>query len=102
MGWSWGVTLRVLLVWSILALLLFVFRLPSTLEAPIDVDDEGKLADLYINAFVYIAMGSTAEGNNIDYSIATLRNIGRWKVCFFLSAAIFMHTPTSGGCVRAD
>ena len=83
MSWTWGGTLRVLLVWSILALLLFVFRLPSTLEAPIDADEVAVLADIHIDAFVYIAMGSTAEGNNVDYSIATLRSIGRWKVPAF-------------------
>ena len=80
MSWPWATTLRVLLVWSVLALLLFVFRIPSTLDVPVDPDEAAVLADLHIDAFVYIAMGPTAEGNNVDYSIATLREVGRWKV----------------------
>ena len=95
--------MRVLLVWSVLALLLFVFRLPSTLEAPIDADEVAVLADLHIDAFVYLAMGSTAQGNNVDYSIATLRNIGRWKVYIFPHRVLIVLLCTSlGGCLRAN
>lgn len=70
-----ALALRVLGAWAALALLLYAFRLPSTLPASYLNDNDA----LQVDAVVYIAMNATAARNNVDYSIASLRNVGRWR-----------------------
>lgn len=77
---SWSLPTKVLGIWCALALFLFILR-PSAFETlPVPEATPAK----HIDAFVYIAMNRTAQQNNIDFSIASLRAAGGWRGDVFL------------------
>eukprot|EP01041_Mallomonas_annulata_P011368 gene11368-23793_t len=62
----------VVLVWTILTIIIYIFFLDVQQPPTLSTD---KLHD----GIVFITMGQLAETSMIDLSIASIRNIGRWR-----------------------
>lgn len=73
------VPFRVLSVWVVIILLMYIFSVPE-----LDNGGKSRVSGEYTNALVLIAMGKLAEDSIVDSAIASIRVLGGWKGDIYL------------------
>lgn len=67
---------KLLFFWIVFIIIAYIFFIqPPKLDLIVHKKDSTKMVD----SFVYIAMDKLAKDTLVDYSIASLRNLGKWK-----------------------
>lgn len=73
---------KILLIWILIILLMFIFSIPEVNNN--NLGNNKQVVGKYVNSIVLIAMGNLAEDSIVDSAIASIRVLGKWQGDIYL------------------
>lgn len=77
--------LSLILAWTVILLIVYIFIVNRANQAPpLDIETWERSPTHMLDAIVYVSMGKLSLNPVVDYSIASVRRIGKWHGKIFL------------------